>query len=154
MVSTGTYPATAPLPPPHSYTLDVVEHSRENWVTAWGFSNLLGVHWQDFNLMNVKMVEVEMESSNLSHWSGSLDRPSALPWHLVGLYLIWYLWPESIKAQRWSQAAANKGIPVLGPRMVVSGLWSVSNWNSLPNKYGWNFLTPNSIARAYLSSCA
>ena len=37
---------------------DVVEHSRKNWVTAWGFSNLLGGYWQGFNLMDVKMVEI------------------------------------------------------------------------------------------------
>ena len=33
---------------------DVVEHLRKNWVMVRDFSNLLGGHWQGFNLMVVK----------------------------------------------------------------------------------------------------
>ena len=38
-------------------------------------------------------------------------------------------------AQCWRRAAANDGMPFLGPKMVVNGWWSVMSVKSRPNRY-------------------
>ena len=63
---------------------------------------------------------------------GNLERPSALLCLSVGLNSISYQYEVRIRAQCWSLAAANEEIPFLGLRMVINGLWSVTNVHKLP----------------------
>ena len=49
---------------------------------------------------------------------------------------------------------ASGGIPRFSEKRCSSGLWSDRIVNFLPSKYCSNFLTPNTMANASLSSCA
>ena len=51
---------------------------------------------------------------------------SALLCLSVGLNSISYWYEARIRAQRWRRAVAIEGIPFLGLRIVINGLWSVN----------------------------
>lgn len=78
---------------------------------------------------------------------GKQDSPSALQWAWVDSYF-------RSSTHLWSRAAASEGTPFFGPRMAVSGLWSVIKVKHLPYKYWWNFLTLSMSEIASFSSCA
>ena len=85
-------------------------------------------------------------------WSGRCDYASAFAWAFVGWNWILYWCADSCKAHLCSQAAANGGIPLFGPRIVVSGLWSVNKMNSPLYRYWWNFLTTKTSDNASFSN--
>lgn len=56
------------------------------------------------------------------------------------------------KVQHCTCAAVSCGMPCLGPRIHINGLWSVSSVNCRPQIHVGNVLTLNTSDRAYLSS--
>ena len=59
-----------------------------------------------------------------------------------------YCYAESRKDHLCNLAAAKEGIPVFGLNIVKRGFWSVVKVNILTYIYWWNFLPPNTIAKA------
>ena len=55
----------------------------------------------------------------------------------------WYLYKESVIAERWIQLDVWHGTPQFALSNVVNGLWSVIRVNRGPERYEWNSLTPN-----------
>ena len=56
-------------------------------------------------------------------------------------------------AQRWTLDAATLVMVLLGEYMCVSALLSVTKVKVFPNRYSWNFFTPNITANASRSFC-
>ena len=95
-----------------------------------------------------------------THWlcsltfNGSREKPSAFECSLVGQHLISYWYAASRRAHLCSPVVASVGNPLFGPRIVSSGLWSVTKLNHLSYRNWWNFRIPNTRESASFSNCA
>ena len=96
-------------------------------------------------------ISADSSYSECSPCKGRRDKPLALPWLAEGWYLTSKSYDERMMAQHCKWLAAISGMPLLGWKIVTSGLWSVINWNLQPSKYFLNFCTPNTIFSASFS---